>query len=156
MCSQHIIAARTDQHVMFNSKQARQLEDWWKGERVFWGGEKTGGESGGEQPKSWGVKKQQTSFGNVKGRKLNIFTTRLYKYQQSLFQMTLFTFLLFFAVRTWNFCTFLFTSVFGEKKERKTRVHWDEDGLDLVSGRILLKSISKHPPSPMTCHPSIP
>lgn len=43
------------------------------------------------------------------------------------------------------------------KKKQKTkqkRVHWDEDGLDLVSGRILLKSISKHPPEPLDLSPS--
>lgn len=56
---------------MFYSKQAGKLEDGWEGERVFWGGEKTGGEGGGEQPKSWGVKKEQPSFGNVEGRVQN-------------------------------------------------------------------------------------
>lgn len=35
-----------------NFKQARKLEDRREGVRLFRGGEKAGGESGGEQPKS--------------------------------------------------------------------------------------------------------
>lgn len=52
-------------HLFF--KQARQLEDGREGGRLFRGGEEAGGEGGGEQPKSRGVKKRQTSAGNVKG-----------------------------------------------------------------------------------------
>lgn len=56
---------------MFSTKQAGQLEDWREGERLFRGGEKTGGEGGGEQPKSRGVEKQRAFLGSVEGRELN-------------------------------------------------------------------------------------
>ncbi|CAK6963536.1 hypothetical protein EPR50_G00024500 [Scomber scombrus] len=41
------------------------------------------------------------------------------------------------------------------EKKKKTSVHWDEDSLDLVSGRILLNSISEHPQAPQTPTPPI-
>lgn len=44
--------------LFFFLKQAGKLEDRREGERLLRGGEKAGGEGGGEQPKGRGVKKR--------------------------------------------------------------------------------------------------